>query len=291
MYDNKKTIKTAAIVIGLFLLSPMIQFFRDMIFPPKVINFMGTIGYVCNYPTTVLMINTLALITFIVCMVYFVKSKKMFDKTIVSKTFPFLLLFLMFVWMVIAICITGFNDNALMGDDYINESLISYFVYVCGSFLLAMLLYREDIKEKLLFLLSASSLFLAIFSLIDIWFVPVRMFRGISLAASFQNSNHYGYYLAVCIIVSGMLYTLDESASLVKKLITTSSFTLNVVVLLINDTLGSYLSVCVVLFFALFLLWHRGMQVRIKIIFLIFSVAFLTFILGLFYDTVMSGAR
>ena len=99
-------------------------------------------------------------------------------------------------------------------------------------------------KDQLLHILLYSSMNLVLFDLLN--YVNFFNDQFVSLWSSvFYNTNHYGYYLTIVCLVS-ISYFLTNEHNLKYLVI----FCFNFIVLIFNNTFGSYLGVLVGLFFA-----------------------------------------
>jgi hypothetical protein len=100
-------------------------------------------------------------------------------------------------------------------------------------------------KDFLLHLLMYTSMILVLFDLLN--YINLFDDQFMTLWSSvFYNTNHYGYYLTIVCLVS-MSYFLTNEHNLKYLVI----FCFNLIVLLFNNTFGSYLGVLIGLIFAL----------------------------------------
>ena len=184
-----------------------------------------------------------------------------------NKGLFFLLLFM--TWTFISSLCAYDKFRSFIGCYNLRDGFVSFMFY--GSVLTCILLLgKNNEKDKRLitnlFLITATVI--AVITLIDYYAIaagkdivgslPIVKRYGTSefsiLAGIFNNSNHYGYYLSIAVIVAAAMfvktkipkYSEDGKASIVavlKELLYAISFILMTYVLIINDTFGSYLGV------------------------------------------------
>jgi hypothetical protein len=134
----------------------------------------------------------------------------------------------------------------------------------------------------LLHLLMYSSMILVLFDLLNYINIFDDKFDDLWTSVFFQI-NHYGYYLAIVCLVSMSYYLLKDHAT--KYLLI---FCFNMMVLVFNDTFGSYLGVLAGLFFAFLISFKIKKLNRFKMI-VILSITLLSSISGTLIDPAKGG--
>lgn len=169
-------------------------------------------------------------------------------KSVVKENVPLAFFAVLIVLMLIATCVNGFDGKALYGDIYTHESLFKFISYFALYFPLATIISSERLRETLLYSFIISSLPVAIFGFIDYVIVPLDAFDfGAGLSGVFHNSNHYGYYLAMVMSVSAVLFIKEKRTPL--KILCGASFLINNIVMIENDSFGSYIACFAALIF------------------------------------------
>ena len=192
------------------------------------------------------------------------------------------LLTILLVWAFFAIAIARDRKLAFFGGPYRYEGFLSYLAYA-GIFLNASLIKNEKYRKILLVFIAVTSTTLASLTLIkELFGVKFLMNRSGfvgAYSATFINSNHYGYYLCVSIMVIAGLFILSES--LRGKITYGICFGINTVVLLYNASLGPYLAVSLGLII-LFVFWmiRNGFKKTWPLLILIVSFIGLSFALN-----------
>lgn len=169
-------------------------------------------------------------------------------KSVVRENIPLAFFAVLIVLMVIATFVNGFDRKALYGDPYSHESIFKFISYFALYFPLATIISSERLRETLLYSFIISSLPVAIFGFIDYAIVPLKAFDfGTGLSGVFYNSNHYGYYLAMVMAVSAVLFVKEKRTPL--KILCAAAFLINNIVMIENDSFGSYIACFIALIF------------------------------------------
>lgn len=233
--------KFACIPIGTFFISVIIELIKalttSMSFDLEMYN---------PYAYTIQYINVIATVFGILAISLYL-LRKYYDQELTKSSIlkhPSILLFvLLSIWIIISTSITGFTKYALHGTYYRNESLFTFLRYYLIYFMCGVIVTDKQ-KDKLLHLLLYSSMVLVFFDLLN--YINLFNDQFVSLWSSvFYNTNHYGYYLTIVCLVS-MSYFLTKEHN-IKYLVI---FSFNLIVLIFNNTFGSYLGVLVGLLFA-----------------------------------------
>lgn len=181
------------------------------------------------------------------------------------------------ILMIISTAVNGFTELSIYGSAYRKEGLvgyISYFVY----FALACIISDKK-TVKLIFCISClSSSAVSLMHITDHAFFGHYLPRGIDTIA-FENTNHLGYYLAVSFVIAAVLAVTEKN--MILKIIYSVCSGLNVMALLISDTLGSELAAAAVSVFIVIV--YSLCNGRFKLISILPAVIFtVTCIVGFF---------
>ena len=187
----------------------------------------------------------------------FIHKEKIWKWTFLKRPWTGLLAVLLF-WSFCAIWPARDVDLAIFGSAFRYEGFLSYLAYA-GIFLNAALIRGEEQRKVLFITVTATSTFLALVTLLkEMAHVRFLMFRNGQVgaySATFINSNHYGYYLCVSMMVIAGLFMMSEK--LWAKIACGVCFAVNMIVMLYNGSLGPYLAILfgMILFFIFF--WIR----------------------------------
>ncbi len=234
--------KLACIPIAVFFISVVIELIKalttTMSFDLEMYN---------PYAYTISYINVIATV-FGILAIFLYLLRLHFDHKLTKKhilNHPSILLFIILsIWIIITTAINGFTPYALHGTYYRNESLFTFLRYYLIYFMCGVIVTNKQ-KDFLLHLLMYSSMILVFCNLLD--YINMLNDQFMTLWSSvFYNTNHYGYYLTIVCLVS-MSYFLTKGHNLKYLVI----FCFNLIVLLFNNTFGSYLGVLIGLIFAL----------------------------------------
>ncbi len=249
--------KIACIPIATFFISVIIELIKalttTMSFDLEMYNpYAYTIRYL-NVIDTVF--GILAIFLYLLRL-YF--DHKLTKKYIINH--PSILLFIILsIWIIITTAINGFTPYALHGTYYRNESLFSFLRYYLIYFMCGAIVTVKH-KDSLLHLLMCTSMILVLFDLLN--YINLFNDQFMTLWSSvFYNTNHYGYYLTIVCLVS-MSYFLTNEYNLKYLVI----FCFNFIVLVFNNTFGSYLGVLIGLIFALAISFKINLIDKRKII-------------------------
>lgn len=198
------------------------------------------------YPRLILNIVNPAAVILGVCtylgIIHTVRRKKarLASKLQTNRLYAWFLM--MALWMLLATIVNHKPLFDIIGNSYRSEPiglLLSYFlVYLfCASFI------EEDRKEWLSLVTVLLSVLLGVYS--SIRYALVMQGREFSIQkgyamAVFANSNHYGYYLAVHILLASGLYTLSKRSWV--RCASLAALIYNTAVLSYNNTFGAWLA-------------------------------------------------
>ena len=185
-------------------------------------------------------------------------------------------LFLFKTWTFISSLCAYDKFRSFIGCYNLRDGYISFMFY--GSVLTCILLLgkKNEKSKKLItniFLITAT--IIAVLTLVDyyalaseqevIGTLPIVQRYGLSLgnitASVFNNSNHYGYFLSIAVIVAAAMFVKTELPSnenqnsywmaCISQILYVISFAVMAYMLILNDTFGSYLGVMLGLAFML----------------------------------------
>ena len=229
-----------------------------------LIRFLGYVG----------LIN--ALIDFY-CRIY-IHRERTLKWTFVKRPWIGLMAVLL-IWSLLAIGVAEDKTLAFFGAPYRYEGYLSYIAYA-GIFVSAAQIRDEKYRKIILVVTTITSTFLAgltiLKEMVGLSFLMYRNGMVLAYSATFVNSNHYGYYLCVSMIVIAGLFMIVEKIQW--KIVCGACFTLNLVVMLYNGSLGPYLAIAIgLVFFFIFNWLRKGFKktwpiLILVIIFIVFSL-------------------
>ena len=199
------------------------------------------------YQDMIQKVNMIALFTAVLCYIFLVTKKlvKFLHNSKLTKLLPLILMWAFAAIVPLITLIRGANEYDFKGHPYMYESIFSYMLYPTCYFFCGAMLWQSKYKKGLLYLLVVSAIPMNVFFLIDEWVYKLPFFIENNKSAVFHNSNHYGYYLAMAIIASLLLFIYEKNVAL--KFFNAISAILGTMVLIVNNTLGAYLAVLFVL--------------------------------------------
>ncbi|MBO4628195.1 MAG: O-antigen ligase family protein [Lachnospiraceae bacterium] len=236
------------VALCLFVLSPLIQTVREMIWPNRGSKYFGRVSL---YPNLVGNINYIVAIVAILFWLLLVRKViRRGQQGEWPKLFlPLLFFGILAVWMYVSQAVNGFTEEALVGDTYRSESLFTFVVYLLGYFFLATILRSDKLRQALCYIFLGSNGIIGIMVLVDYFWVKLEVFsHSEGMAAIFHQFNHYGYYLVLGILVSAVLFIVS-GGRLWLRAVCVAVFVLDNIVLILNNTFGCYLAVIAALLF------------------------------------------
>lgn len=280
----------AAIPLILFVLSPVFQTIHN-IFVPSIewLDLNGNYNY--SYAPLIDVVNGISLFFGLIALVLYIvefrrngESLKLFLK---ENKFIVIFAFLIF-WMVLAQAVNGFDEYALDGTNYVNESIFTFIENYLIYFFCAFILKDKRLREAIAYLLIISGFALGLLGILSWNLLSIRFYNiGTGMCGVFYHFNYYGYYLAVVTALSAVVFSKEKVFA--KKIICLVSYIINMAVLIVNNTFGSYLAV----FFAIVLLFAAEIMINKKItaedIIVLAIFILITFAMSFEYDTVMSS--
>lgn len=166
----------------------------------------------------------------------------------------------------------------LLGDIYRSESISTVISYFAVFYLMCTFITAEVDKQKIIFVSSIVSAVVAIYTLfiqITESFIPAHQALDPDCSSVFFHFNHYGYYLAVHIMISAGLCI--HSRSKIIRIISGVVMCLNTIVLNLNDTFGAWLGVFFawILVFVIDCICKRSLK-QTLVVFLVFIATTVT---------------
>ena len=279
-----------AFTVGIFLISPLQQLI--MRFADK--ESLAIWRDVSVYQDMIQKVTYLVVFTTVLCYVYFIyqlisqrKEPHQPFKERFNRIIPLLLFWGLAILIPLVTIIRGPNEYDLNGHPYMYESIFSYMIYSICYFFCGAMIWQSKSQKILVCILLFSSIPISIISLYNEWINDIGIFLGAGVSAVFHNSNHYGYYLAITIIAGALLFVYEKKIWI--KVIAAIAAIISMIVLVINDTLGAYLSVAFILIlFAVYCFFFTKKN-RIMSLVLIGVFLLITFVMSFWYSTIMSS--
>ena len=290
-----------AIPAALYLATPLLDMF---------VNFYRTITSQFEFETFKIIPYLpigIAVIMGLSLILFFVKSQdKNIFRALNQRTLTFqttLLIFVIYLGLIMmSIAVNGFTSYALHGHPYTKMSMWIYITNVLLYFFFSSLLYEEKVKAFLVKMCCYIASAYALYSILG------HIFHKDSgaLHATFHNSNHYGYYLAVSIaLTSAMIIKMlsaeknegeKKSSRVMDLVIWFLLMAVQCVALAYNNTLGAWLAVlfCQIFLFIVYrvkdgkfnfrVLIPLGLFLLVSIISSFFTTSIFTSVLRTFTD-------
>ncbi len=211
----------------------------------------------------------------------FIHRDRAWKQTFIKRPWTGLLAILL-AWSLFAVLAAADKHLAVFGGPYRYEGFISYLAYG-GIFLNAALIKGEKQRKIIFATVTATSTFLALLTILrelcKATFLMNRNGQVVAYSATFVNSNHYGYYLCVSMMVIAGLFMASEK--LWAKIVCGACFAINTVVMLYNASLGPYLAVALgLIVFFVFSLIRKGLKKTLLLLILIALFILLSFVIN-----------
>lgn len=270
--------RLAFIAVLLYLLSPVSQIISNLF--SNIIYGVDSVYY-----ETVLIANRVAGVLGTVAIILYIGKNIVAGykfKDFIKNNIPIVFFLIFIILMLISTCINGFTEIALRGQIYRRESIFNYIEYFCVYFFCTSMIDSRKLKAMAEYIFVIGSVITGIIGIIHINIVPLPMLIRITITKQpvnliFNQFNHYGYYLAMAVILSGSLFVLEKNK--VIKGLCLLDYIINVYVLAQNDTFGAFVAVFFGLIFCITVLWVCSKKINITavMIFVIFIVEFVIF--------------
>lgn len=280
--------KIGCFVAFLFVLTPflMLLFYIPMEFFKSYNYLVIGVDYEFIVDKITILVEILGIILIALCVYRILKQRQIKEvlkkDNLVYLFFAIAIFFMLLSNFVNVLAETESSSVCITGDTF-NKYLINFLIYffVCSQ------IKEEKLKAFLIYAYVIISDIIAVFVMIDN-IQRLRMFWQTSgVSAVFANSNHYGYFLAMSILLSFGIFILQKN--IIIQYLGLFSAVLNVSILIINNTLGAYLAVFAgIIFFniALFVI-NKKINKRAVICFIFFILQ--TIIMSFSYDTIFSS--
>lgn len=161
--------------------------------------------------------------------------------TYVMKHLPQLSLFLMLIWSLFAAFHARDKYASFIGDSYSHEGFLTYISYA-GFYGSTLFISCKSQWKKFLNIFCYFGTLLSILTILQYYGLTIRAFSGyMKLAATFHNTNHFGYYLTLSIMCVASLFLVSETMK--QKILYLIQFIMMLSALIFNNTFGSYLAI------------------------------------------------
>lgn len=173
------------------------------------------------------------------------------------------------VWIVLLLALLGWSFiSSLLSDDVVTsfigtalkrDGFIAYCMYA-SVFGLAYFIEDKNMIKKFMVWYAGIANIMGLVMMAYEWQIPVLVYMSHSnSSATYMNPNHFGYYLCMSIMcLVGLFYTdLFREKSEGEKVLSKQgwffiiSFTWQIYVLMINNTLGAYIAIVFAMIFLL----------------------------------------
>ena len=267
LFEGLEEAKDYIIFIFIFLLF-LLPFFKE--FYPTSLIFQEL-----DYP--ILIIGGLIGLFFsaIILLIRFYESndKKQFFKNMI----PIFILLLFMIWTLISSFLADNKDLAFLGTYYRKEGYLTYLSY-SGIFGIAFFIDSKKVKKILLYFYILISILTIILVQIDNYTNSFFLVYNRDITTtSFQNSNHYGYYLLIATAISAFLFISDTHK--ICKVFNIITYIFLLYYLIINNTFGCYLAL-IASFFICLITFIIKKEKKIYIIISIFIFIITSFLTG-----------
>ena len=191
--------------------------------------------------------------------------------------------------IIISTIVNGLSTASLFGDWYRNEPISLVISYFLVFYLFVSQIHNYKLKKLVLLVSMGISIIVACYA---VW---VRLYYGekfitlISpyLIGVFFQHNHYGYYLAIHIMLSSGLYALAERKS--EKVFAAICLIINTAILSFNNTFGAWLACFCSFIFQIIVIYFVKHKFD-KASFQSFAIfLFITFLMSFWTDNIFSS--
>lgn len=198
---------------------------------------------------------------------------------------PLFIFVLFFIWNIISTLFCDFPLLAIFGKVPLSDCLAQYFAF--GGMILSGITIASN--KKYTFILAnifiTIATILGIISLINNDFTTLLCVNEKTNTFEYQsvffNTNHYGYYLVISIMICAYLITYVEKIAI--KIPYVIAFIVLCFILTANNTMGAYLAIFITLIFAIIWSFINKEDKKYPIIIFVLFLAS-TLIAGLFYN-------
>lgn len=137
--------------------------------------------------------------------------------------------------------IRGFTEFDAMPNYYMGDTIYEFMRHPFTYFFCGMLVLKGKWRKVLIIIFELSAMIMNVASMIDKWVVSNSCFTGLKGSAIFNNTNHYGYYLAIVVICAALLFIYEDRA--VFKTFHAANMALGMAAMISTGSLGPYVAV------------------------------------------------
>lgn len=208
------------------------------------------------------MVRIINAFAFILSVIVFIRKGRKAPVMENLKKRPWILFFSGFLALTaVSTLINGVNRDALLGIEYRNVGVPSFFAYIIGYLFLSSFALDERRKKAAAYVFVLGSDLIALASLWHVFIRPIAAFQGKkALSAVFLNGNHYGYFIVTALLVCFMLTVMEKS--FLRGIFAFASFVLESAVLIINNSMGCFIAAFAGIVFAGIVLAVKGLLNR-----------------------------
>ena len=207
-------------------------------------------------------IGTLALVFSLT--VIFQSSGTLFSRESIKKEPWLYLLFAVLLCSVLSTLFSGDRVTSFLGSYTCNDGLLSYFIYG-GLLVCALQLKSDDKKLRIITIFTAVISILSVSMLLENAGVEWAKKCLISERASvFFQFNHFAYILCMSILMLVGLFLYQPKTSF--RIYSALSILLQTYTLIVNDTFGAYLAVCIALLFIYIVYFVSGRRFSVAVL-------------------------
>lgn len=163
------------------------------------------------------------------------------------------------VWTILPVAFSANPVASILGRTFLGSGYLSH-IYMWGimgcAAMITTSLEREDVMKSFVVIADILAVIMLAFELGIPFLSGFSADVGLSV---YTNRNHYGYIIAMSgAIMYGMyIKCVEDNSNLNRRLFYIISFTLNMYVLMINDTLGAFLAI-VLSYPVVLILWRAS---------------------------------
>ncbi len=234
--------KIAFYLLCVLVLSPLIRLLISPLFiNPTTMSFTPNTLYLGNlWHTLLLQIGYLSLI---VGLLYVIKLRVTKTPFNFKTQLPFMALIAFMLWSMVAVFFSTNIGLSISGTSYRKEGLITFGAYL-GFISGASLIKERAHLIRLAWIFIGAASVLAVLAVLDFTILN-QAFTLRQRTSVFHNANHYGYYLLMVILVTTTLFIHVKQLKSYQSFTLMLIFALNLLVLLINTSVGPFLGVLV----------------------------------------------
>lgn len=198
------------------------------------------------YPAVFRIANIVAVIAGVVFICMLLAKKEGRDRLLLDmkrdRTWIFFAIFLLLI--LISTCVNGWNSYAVNGIPYRYISVFNMIAFVLIYMGVSAFIMTDRMKMLIFITYAVIADIIALSALYDSYLGQIPAYHAKKeLSAIFFNGNHYGYFLAMAIVISLGLCLYTDGRTMILGAV---SAVINLVVLAINHSLGSILAVVIV---------------------------------------------